>query len=90
MKKNQSNKIVSRLYEEFIIAQTIEDLPTYYATIEPIKKELLNITIAPGAIEVMSKENILKLCTMESRLRFIQLHAFMIYISNANYKINQN
>ena len=82
MENNQPTKIVSKLYKRFeTLRQTSP--ANYYEEIEKINKELRNITTITGAIEVMSKDSIIKLCAMESSLRFMALHTFLIYISKA-------
>lgn len=91
MNSNEPNKIVSKLYKEVKKLQALpsEKIDEYFAKIEPIKKQLEDITRVVGAIEVMSKANILKLSAMESSLRFMEPFKFLMYLSKANDDLNK-
>ena len=82
MNNDQPTKVVSAIYKRFIELQKDMDAAKYdYEAEAQIKKELFDITTITGAIEVMSKNSIIKLCAMESSLRFMPLHSFLIKFS---------
>ena len=81
MENNQPTKIVSNLYKRFKVLQQSGVLCCKER--EDICKELEAITKVVGAIEVMSKSSIIKLCAMESSLRFMPPFVFLIKFSDA-------
>lgn len=82
MNNNEPTKIVNRLYKKFVELRQDTSADKYnYENEAQLKKELYNITTVVGAIEVMSKNAIVKLCAMESSLRFMPLHSFLIKFS---------
>lgn len=82
MNNNEPTKIVNRLYKKFVELRQDTSSDKYnYENESQLKKELYNITTVVGAIEVMSKNSIIKLCAMESSLRFMPLHSFLIKFS---------
>jgi hypothetical protein len=82
MDNDHPTKIVSNLYKRFVELRKDTDATKYdYEAEAQIKKELFDITTITGAIEVMSKNSIIKLCAMESSLRFMPLHSFLIKFS---------
>lgn len=84
MKITEPNKIVSRLYKQFTALRTVSDATNYdYEKEAELKKQLADITNVVGAIEVMSKNSLIKLCAMQSSWRFMALHSFLIQFSKA-------
>ena len=87
MDNNTPNKIVKALHNEWLANKKTyivdESNKAFWERQEKIKAELVKITTIEGAIEVLSKVNILRLCSMESSLRFMPLHSFLIYIQKA-------
>lgn len=88
MNNNEPNKIVNRIYKEFKVMCTIATIAPiatdqYFTRQAELNKQLAAITTCAGAIEVMSKSCLLKLCAMESSWRFVALHSFLIYVSKA-------
>jgi len=87
MNNSTANKIVKGLHNEWLAhSKTFKiegDNREFWERQEKIKAELVKITTVVGAIEVLSKINILRLCSMESSLRFMPLHSFLIYIQKA-------
>lgn len=85
MQKNEPNKIVNRLFKRFLAltADNVKATDDFYTQQTAINKELANITAVVGAIEVMSKRNIIRLCAMQSSWRFMPLHSFLIYFSKS-------
>jgi len=84
MKSNEPNKIVSTLFKEYLSLKKITDINKQYYHIEDnLKRKLYAITMVVGAIEVMSKSNILKLVKMQSSLRFMADHSFYIQFARA-------
>lgn len=81
MNNNEPNKIVSALYKEFNNLRKVKDINLHdYKREEELKTQLAAITRVVGAIEVMSKGNILKLCRMASCLRFMEPFKFLIQL----------
>lgn len=77
MNNDQPTKIVSKLYKRFLELRKVTDGSLYdWKAEEQLKKELADITNVIGAIEVMSKNSIIKLVAMESSLRFMDLFKF--------------
>lgn len=81
MDNKQPNKIITALYKKFKALRLNDDLYNkdaneYYKIQSALKNDLLNIARVPGAIEVMSKNNILKLVAMQSSWRFMEFHTF--------------
>jgi len=81
MNNNEPNKIVNRIFKEFIVMRSKPNLD--YKRQEELNQQLRDITTVTGAIEVMSKNSILKLLKMESSWRFMALHSFLIYCAKA-------
>lgn len=86
MNNNEPNKIITALFKR--LNKLNKDSGGFadnydYKAEEQIKKELTDITQVVGAIEVMSKNNILKLITMQSKLRFMPEHRFYMAFSRA-------
>jgi len=89
MKKNEPNKIVNALYKRFLAHYNQDASDTNYTAGNQISKELADITRVVGAIEVMSKNNIIKLVRMQSAMRFMPHHSFYIEFSRACDSINK-
>lgn len=84
MKNNEPNKIVTALFKDYLKLRLVRDADKYdYKGEELLKIELAKITRVVGAIEVMSKANILKLVKMQSSLRFMADHSFYIQFARA-------
>lgn len=84
MGNSEPNKIVNKLFNEFLKLRSIKDANLYdYKKEETLKGELANITRVVGAISVMSKNSILKLVKMQSSLRFMSDHSFYIQFARA-------
>ncbi len=83
MKSKSPNATVSRLYYRYKALGNKEPNDNYYNSIEDIKTDLRMLTRTKGAIRYMSKNNIIKLCTMESSLRFMPPHSFIMLFGYA-------
>lgn len=84
MNNNEPNKIVSSLFKQYLELSKVTDADKHdYKAEEILKTKLANITRVRGAIEVMSKNNILKLVKMQSSLRFMAHHSFYIEFARA-------
>lgn len=84
MNNDQPTKIVSKLYKRFLELRKVTDPNLHdYKAEEVLKTELAAITRVVGAIEVMSKNSIVKLVAMQSSLRFMEHHSFYIEFSKA-------
>ena len=81
MNNNEPNKIVNRIFKEFIVMRSKPNLD--YKRQEVLNQQLRDITMVVGAIEVMSKNSLLKLLKMQSSWRFMALHTFLIYCAKA-------
>lgn len=81
MNNNEPNKIVTHIFKEFIAMRSKPDLD--YKRQEVLNQQLRDITMVVGAIEVMSKNSLLKLLKMQSSWRFMALHTFLIYCAKA-------
>lgn len=82
MNNDQPTKVISKLYKRFLALQQCEaDNKQYWKDIEQLNKELREICEVIRAIEVMSKNAIIKLCAMESSLRFMQPFRFLALFS---------
>lgn len=77
---NEPNKIVSALYKRFLAIRADDKNPDFYKKQEAVRSELANIIRVVGAIEVMSKLNILKACSMHSSWPCMAHHSFFIYL----------
>jgi len=84
MNNNEPNKIVSALFKRWLKLHEVKVSANFdYPAQEQLKKELCNITTAVGAIEVMSKNSILKLLKMGSSTRFMQPFQLLMYCAKA-------
>ena len=84
MNNNEPNKIISALFKEYLRLRLVKDADKYdYKAEDILKGKLCDITRVVGAIEVMSKANILKLVKMQSSLRFMAHHSFYIQFAKA-------
>lgn len=84
MNNNEPNKIVSSLFKEFLKMRAKTEMNDFdYKRQLEINAELAKITTVTGAIEVMSKNSLLKLLKMQSSWRFMALHTFLIYCAKA-------
>lgn len=89
MRDNEPNKTVSALWKRF--KKNNEDTDwtqAHYLKQEELCKECEKITLCVGAVSVMSKNSILKLIAMQSRLRFMAHHTFYIYMRKAVDDLN--
>lgn len=75
------NEQVSACWKEYQRIKTDLSGDAYYKAQADLNKHLMAITISLGAISVMSKTSILRLCAMQSAFRFMALHSFLIYLS---------
>lgn len=77
MTYKQPNQIVSALFKKFIELDKVKDADKYdWKAQVKLKEELIQITKVVGAVEVMSKLNILRLIKMQCSLRFMEEHKF--------------
>lgn len=77
MTYKQPNQIVSALFKQFNELDKVKDADKYdWKAQIKLKEELIQITKVVGAVEVMSKLNILRLIKMQCSLRFMQEHKF--------------
>ena len=77
MTHKEPNQIVSALFKKYKTLDQEKDAAKYdWKAQEKLKEELAKITKVVGAVEVMSKLNILKLIRMQCSLRFLQEHKF--------------
>lgn len=76
-----TNQQISSCWKEYQRIKTDLSGDAYYKAQADLNKHLMAITIATGAISVMSKQSILRLCAMQSSYRFMALHSFLIYLS---------
>lgn len=83
MNNNEPNKIVNRIYKEYNKMRNAVGSKYDYNRESVLKSELAVLVQRTGAIEVMSKNCLLKLCAMQSSWRFVALHTFMIYCTQA-------
>ncbi len=84
MNNNEPNKIVAALFKRFLKLKEVKMAVDYdYKSEAILKTELNDITREVGAVEVMSKNNILKLIRMQGSLRFMADHSFYIQFAKA-------
>ena len=90
MENREPNQIVSKLNKEFkrIYDSEVQATEQSYKDIEVLKNKLQDITRCVGAIEVMSKNSILKLIKMQSSVRFMNEHTFYIQFAKAYKDLN--
>ena len=81
MENNTPSKTVSKLYKRFKDLDIKSSSDIHWVERAKICKELEAITKVVGAIEVMSKNSIIKLCAMESSLRFMEPFRFLMEFS---------
>jgi hypothetical protein len=90
MNNNDPNKIVSSLYREFLGnygGVSIQDA-AFWAKRSELKERCANIANVVGAIEVMNKNSLLKLLSMESSLRFMEPFRFLNLCAKAAEDLN--
>lgn len=83
MEKNEPNKIINALYKRFKAIKADSNHPDFYKKQDAVKIELANIVRVAGAIEVMSKNCILKACSMQSSWPCMAHHVFFIHLQRA-------
>lgn len=93
MEKNEPNKIVTALYKKHknllsTSYETTEEKNKYWEEVEKLKTDLSKITCVVGAIEVMSKNSLLKLIAMQSSLRFLEPFRFLNICAKATEDLN--
>jgi hypothetical protein len=91
MENREVNKKISSLWREFkAMRKNAEDDESfdYYKAEEALRKQIVSVFTVVGAVEVMSKSNIIKLCSMQATLRFVPEHRFYAPFRRAAEDLN--
>ena len=86
MTNKEINLMVSRLWKALkkLSLDSNGDASKYdFEAEERLKKQLQHLCSVVGGIEVMSKNSLLKLVSMQSTHRFMENHTFMVLFSKA-------
>lgn len=89
MTENELNKKANRLFKELSAIKKVTDGEKYdWKEHQRISDELKALILIVGGIEVLSKENIIKLVAMQYQMRFIGDHRFYFQFFKACDDLN--
>ena len=77
MENNEPNKIINSIFKSYQKLNEVKFAVDYdYKKEQVLKQDLLKIFLVVGAVEVMSKNSLLKLIYLNGKLRAIPFHTF--------------